>query len=86
MANARALTACLARLGLDIPTRKLIDRQRIRALADLTALPFPEIEKMIQRLSRWKSCMGDELKLTNFEDCQQCFFKTIVENTKMRTK
>jgi hypothetical protein len=29
--------------------------------------------------------MGDELKLTNFELCQQ-YFKTIVENTKMRTK
>jgi hypothetical protein len=29
--------------------------------------------------------MGDELKLTNFELCQQ-YFKTIDENTKMRTK
>jgi hypothetical protein len=29
--------------------------------------------------------MGDELKLTNFELCQQ-YVKTIVENTKMRTK
>jgi hypothetical protein len=54
MANARALTACLTRLGFDIPTRELIDRQGIRTLGDLTALPFPEIEKMIQHLSRWK--------------------------------
>ena len=29
--------------------------------------------------------MGDELKLTNFELCQQ-YFKKIVENTKMHTK
>jgi hypothetical protein len=29
--------------------------------------------------------MGDEQKLTNFELCQQ-YFKTIVENTKTRTK
>ena len=29
--------------------------------------------------------MGDELKLTNFELCQQ-YFKTIVKNTKTRTK
>ena len=54
MADARAFTACLARLGFDIPTRELIDRQGIRTLGDLTALPFPEIEKMIQHLSRWK--------------------------------
>ena len=54
MADARALTACLTRLGFDIPTRELIDRQGIRTLGDLTALPFPEIEKMIQHLSRWK--------------------------------
>ena len=32
-----------------------------------------------------QSCMGNELKLTNFELCQQQCFKTIVENTKMRT-
>jgi hypothetical protein len=32
-----------------------------------------------------QGCMGDELKLTNFEVCQQ-YFKTIVENTKTRTK
>ena len=41
-------------MGFDIPTRELIDRQGIRTLGDLTALPFPEIEKMIQHLSRWK--------------------------------
>ena len=39
----------------------------------------PKLETAIQR------CMGDELKLTNFEMCQQCY-KTIVENTKMCTK
>ena len=38
-----------------------------------------ELETAIQ------SCMGDELKLTNFELCLQ-YFKTIVENTKTRTK
>ena len=35
----------------------------------------PKLETAIQ------SCMGDELKLTNFEMCQQCY-KTIVENTR----
>lgn len=54
MADVRAFTACLTRLGFDIPTRELIDKQGIRTLGDLTALPFPEIEKMIQHLSRWK--------------------------------
>ncbi|KAI2493496.1 hypothetical protein MHU86_21046 [Fragilaria crotonensis] len=39
----------------------------------------PKLETAIQ------GCMGDELKLTNFEVCQQ-YFKTIVENTKTRTK
>jgi hypothetical protein len=54
MTEARALTACLTRLGFDIPTRELIDRQGIRTLKALTVLPFPEIDKMIQHLSRWK--------------------------------
>jgi hypothetical protein len=45
----------------------------------LAGICDPKLETAIQ------SCMGDELKLTNFEMCQQCF-KTIVENTKMRTK
>ena len=39
----------------------------------------PKLETAIQ------SCMGDELKLTHFQLCQQ-YFKTIVENTKKRTK
>lgn len=45
----------------------------------LAGIRDPKLETAIQ------SCMGDELKLTNFELCQQ-YFKTIVENTKMRTK
>ena len=32
-----------------------------------------------------QTCMGDEQKLTNFKLCQQ-YFKTVVENTKTRTK
>ena len=45
----------------------------------LAGIRDPKLETAIQ------SCMGDELKLTNFELCQQ-YFKTIVENTKTRTK
>ena len=44
----------------------------------LAGICDPKLETAIQ------SCMGDELKLTNFELCQQ-YFKTIVENTKTRT-
>ena len=54
MADVRAFTASLTRLGFGIPTRELIDKQGICTLGDLTALPFPEIEKMIEHLSRWK--------------------------------
>ena len=54
MAKARAFTACLTRLEFDIPTHELIDKQGIHSLGDLTALPFPDIEMMIQHLSRWK--------------------------------
>ena len=43
----------------------------------LAGICDPKLETAIQ------SCMGDKLKLTNFELCQQ-YFKTIVENTKMR--
>ena len=45
----------------------------------LAGIRDPNLDTAIQ------SCMGDELKLTNFELCQQ-YFKTIVENTKTRTK
>ncbi|KAI2490034.1 hypothetical protein MHU86_24549 [Fragilaria crotonensis] len=45
----------------------------------LAGIRDPKLETAIQ------GCMGDELKLTNFEVCQQ-YFKTIVENTKTRTK
>ena len=45
----------------------------------LAGIRDPKLETAIQ------SCMGDENKLTNFELCQQ-YFKTIVENTKTRTK
>jgi hypothetical protein len=45
----------------------------------LAGICDPKLETAIQ------TCMGDEQKLTNFELCQQ-YFKTIVENTKTRTK
>ncbi|KAI2512990.1 hypothetical protein MHU86_1536 [Fragilaria crotonensis] len=45
----------------------------------LAGIRDPKLETAIQ------TCMGDEQKLTNFEVCQQ-YFKTIVENTKTRTK
>ncbi|KAI2494620.1 hypothetical protein MHU86_19898 [Fragilaria crotonensis] len=45
----------------------------------LAGIRDPKLETAIQ------TCMGDEQKLTNFELCQQ-YFKTIVENTKTRTK
>ncbi len=53
-AEARSFTACLVRLGFDVPTRELLERQGIRNIHDLTDLPFPEINMMIQHLSRWK--------------------------------
>jgi hypothetical protein len=45
----------------------------------LAGIRDPKLETVIQ------GCMGDELKLTNFELCQQ-YFNTIVKNTKMLTK
>jgi len=54
MAEHRSFTACLTRLGFDAPTRELLDNQGIHTIHDLTDLPFPEIDKMIQHLSRWK--------------------------------
>jgi hypothetical protein len=45
----------------------------------LAGIRDPKLETAIQ------TCMGDEQKLTNFELCQQ-YFKTIVKNTKTRTK
>ncbi len=45
----------------------------------LAGIRDPKLETAIQ------TCMGDQQKLTNFELCQQ-YFKTIVENTKTRTK
>jgi len=45
----------------------------------LAGIRDPKLETAIQ------TCMGDEQKLTDFELCQQ-YFKTIVENTKTRTK
>ena len=45
----------------------------------LAGIRDPKLETAIQ------SIMGDEPKLTNFEVCQQ-YFKTIVENTRSRTK
>ena len=59
MADARSFTACLTRLGFDVPTRELIANQGIRTINDLTALPFPEIDTMIQHLSRWKPKAAD---------------------------
>jgi hypothetical protein len=32
----------------------LLDNQGIHSIYDLTDLPFPEIDKMIQHLSRWE--------------------------------
>ena len=54
MAATQAFSACLNRLGFDTPTRDLLVDQGIGTITDLTNLPFPEIEKMIQHLSRWK--------------------------------
>jgi hypothetical protein len=53
-AEARSFTACLVRLGFDVPTRELLEKQGIRNIHDLTDLPFAEIDMMIQHLSRWK--------------------------------
>jgi hypothetical protein len=47
-------SACLTRLGFDVPTRELVVNQGIASIHDLANLPFPEIDKMIQHLSRWK--------------------------------
>jgi hypothetical protein len=46
-------------LGFDAPTRKLLDGQGIHTIHDLTDLPFPEIDKMTQHLSRWKPRAAD---------------------------
>ena len=54
MAEHRSFTACLTRLGFDAPTRELLDGQGLNTIHDLTDLPFTEIDKMIQHLSRWK--------------------------------
>ena len=59
MAENRSFTACLTRLGFDVPTRELLDGQGIHTIHDLTDLPFPEIDKMIQHLSRWKPRAAD---------------------------
>ena len=59
MAEHRSFTACLTRLGFDAPTRELLDNQGIHTIHDLTDLPFPEIDKMIQHLSRWKPRAAD---------------------------
>jgi hypothetical protein len=39
--------------------RELLDNQGIHTIHDLTDLPFPEIDKMIQHLSRWKPRAAD---------------------------
>jgi hypothetical protein len=45
MANVRAFTVSLWRLGFDLPTHKLINMQNICTLGDLTGFPlFPEIQ------------------------------------------
>jgi hypothetical protein len=54
MAATHACSACLTRLGFDAPTCELLVNQGIASIHDLTNLPFPEIDKMIQHLSRWK--------------------------------
>jgi len=59
MADHRSFSACLNRLGFDVPTRELLETQGIRTIHDLTDLPFPEIDKMIQHLSRWKPKTAD---------------------------
>ena len=59
MAEHRSFTTCLTRLGFDAPTRELLDGQGIHTIHDLTDLPFPEIDKMIQNLSRWKPRAAD---------------------------
>jgi hypothetical protein len=37
----------------------LLDNQGIHSIYDLTDLPFPEIDKMIQHLSRWEPRAAD---------------------------
>ena len=59
MADHRSFSACLNRLGFDVPTRELLETQGIRTIHDLTDLPLPEIDKMIQHLSRWKPKTAD---------------------------
>ena len=54
MAANHAFSACLTRLGFDAPTCELLVDQGIASIYDLTNLPFPEIDKMVQHLSRWK--------------------------------
>ena len=46
-------------LGFDVPIHELLDRQGIHTIHDLTDLPLPEIDKMIQHLSRWKPRAAD---------------------------
>ena len=60
MAATQAFSACLNRLGFDAPTRELLVDQGIGTIADLTNLPFPEIDKMIQHLSRWRPKVVDD--------------------------
>jgi hypothetical protein len=60
MAAPQAFSACLNRLGFDVPTRELLINQGIGTITDLTDLPFPEIDKMIQHLSRWKPKAVDD--------------------------
>jgi hypothetical protein len=59
MAEHKSFTACLTRLGFDAPTRELLDDQGIHTIHDLTDFPFPEIDRMIQHLSRWKPRAAD---------------------------
>ena len=55
MSATQAFSAGLTRLGFDAPTCKLLVGQgTVASICDLTNFPFPEIDKMIQHLSRWK--------------------------------
>jgi hypothetical protein len=61
MSATQTFSAGLNRLGFDAPTCKLlVDQGTIASICDLTNLSFPEIDKMIQHLSRWKRKVVDD--------------------------
>lgn len=48
MADPAAFTACLDHLGFNPPTRAFVNVQGFTTMADFTALPLAEVDRMIK--------------------------------------